>query len=209
MTTPSGCGTRRRPGIEPLASRIGNGAPAQSGSGEIVDDGRRKHARDTGCAMGKALLTLTDTSSKITTFTRDGRRIFTGHDNGGDQVMGSGDGPSDRRAARTSRRRHTFHHRKRSTGRLANNGHSDRQGDGAVMDLKNRNLISTFSVGRYRISVTPPTPNGFGRSSMGKNCDIPGYDHGPDARRDHRTQQCNSDRWRAKSAGRTIFHYGR
>ena len=94
---------------------------------------------------GKALLTLTDTSSKITTFTRDGGRIFTGHDNGEIKLWD----PATGRQIDALRG-----HRGAVTHFIIA---SDRRGALQTMvtvidramaqlwDLKNRNLISTFS----------------------------------------------------------------
>jgi WD40 repeat protein len=94
---------------------------------------------------GQALLTLTDPLSKITTFTRDGRRIFTGHDNGEIKLWD----PATGRQIDALRG-----HRGAVTNFVIAN---DRRGGLQTMvtvvdramaqlwDLKNRNLISTFS----------------------------------------------------------------
>ncbi len=98
---------------------------------------------------GQALLTLTDPSSKITTFTRDGRRIFTGHDNGDIKIWD----PATGRQIDALRG-----HRGAVTNIIA----IDRQDALQTMvtvvdrsmaqlwDLKNRNLISTFSEGEIQ-----------------------------------------------------------
>ncbi|MGH9754179.1 MAG: protein kinase domain-containing protein [Blastocatellia bacterium] len=125
------------------ASALTYQVASEEGNLMTVEDEYTLKMRDS--LTGQASLIITDSSSKITTFTRDGWRIFTGHDNGEiklwdpatgrqiDALRGHRDAVTRIRIATDSRRG-----LQRMVTRVGKNIVQ-------LWDLKTRRVISTFS----------------------------------------------------------------